>query len=74
MDTSEQLRRYQRELSEKLHPELNRMLTYRESLYEQVSHYLSLKNKIEMIQTQNLDQMDTLVNLGSDFYVQAKVY
>lgn len=35
---------------------------------------LALRNKIELLQEQKLAELTSMVNLGSDCYVQAKVY
>jgi hypothetical protein len=35
---------------------------------------MELRNKIMMIKENQLKELDTMVNLGSEFYVQAKVY
>jgi hypothetical protein len=67
------LEHYQRMLQETLTPALSQALHYRDLMYQQISHYIALKNNIEMIKTKRLSEMDTMVNLGCDFYVEATV-
>jgi len=60
-------------LDERLKGELERLMKYRETLYEQLSEYLSLRNNIQMLKDRSLKEIRTMMNLGSEFYVQTKV-
>ena len=47
----------------------------RDKVNEQLAHYLQLKNVIEQLQSNNMtsEPLKTQVDLGCNFYVQAKV-
>ncbi|KAJ3225959.1 hypothetical protein HDU81_007567 [Chytriomyces hyalinus] len=71
----EKVAKYESFLSERLQPDLIKVLTKRDQVYEQTSEYLKLKAHIELIQTQNMDDipMRAMVNVGCDFFMQAEV-
>eukprot|EP00761_Pharyngomonas_kirbyi_P002640 gb/GECH01002644.1/.p1 GENE.gb/GECH01002644.1/~~gb/GECH01002644.1/.p1 ORF type:complete len:142 (+),score=48.98 gb/GECH01002644.1/:1-426(+) len=64
---------YQNYLESTLKNELETLVEKRENVYETLSKYLQLRNSIEMIQDQKLEEMKTMVNIGSDIFAQAKV-
>jgi hypothetical protein len=70
----EQVQIYENQLNQKLKPDLKQLLDYRDTIYEQISNYLNLKNKIQLIIEKEMKKMETMINLGSDFYVQANMY
>jgi len=72
-EMQEKIESFEFQLQQRLRPDLEQLINYREGLYEQVSNYLNLKNKINLIQEKQLKSMETMINLGSDFYVQANV-
>ncbi|CAO3664096.1 unnamed protein product [Umbelopsis ramanniana] len=67
------LNKYDQFVNEKLKPNLKATLDARDSLYDLTSEYLKLKLQIETIQNNDLMEMKTMVDLGSNFYVQAKI-
>uniref|UniRef100_T1JE96 Protein UXT n=1 Tax=Strigamia maritima TaxID=126957 RepID=T1JE96_STRMM len=72
---NEKILKYEEFLNETLRSDLNRIVTCRDEVCKQISDYLQLRNIVESLQiTDQIDKpMKTLMNLGSDFYVQAFV-
>ncbi|RUS31686.1 hypothetical protein BC938DRAFT_477316 [Jimgerdemannia flammicorona] len=68
------LAKYDKFVNDKLKVDLQKTLEARDKLYDTISEYLKLKSQIEVIQENNLKEMKTMVDLGSNFYVQAKMY
>ncbi|XP_077370274.1 protein UXT isoform X2 [Festucalex cinctus] len=52
---------------------LRRVMEQRDAVYEQVSHYLQLKNTLQALQETDSQSLKADVDLGCNFYVQAKV-
>ncbi|RUP48159.1 UXT-like protein [Jimgerdemannia flammicorona] len=67
------LAKYDKFVNDKLKVDLQKTLEARDKLYDTISEYLKLKSQIEVIQENNLKEMKTMVDLGSNFYVQAKI-
>ncbi|GAB5593977.1 hypothetical protein Unana1_08877 [Umbelopsis nana] len=67
------LQKYDQFVNEKLKPDLKATLDARDTLYDLTSEYLKLKAQIETIQSNDLKEMKTMVDLGSNFYAQAKI-
>uniref|UniRef100_A0A6I8PFY1 Ubiquitously expressed prefoldin like chaperone n=1 Tax=Ornithorhynchus anatinus TaxID=9258 RepID=A0A6I8PFY1_ORNAN len=53
--------------------QMRQVLTQREEIYEQLAHYLQLKNIIERLQESADPELHTQVDLGCNFYVSAEV-
>ncbi len=70
---SEKVLEYEHFLNEVLRKDLQNILEERDKIYGQISDYLQLKNVIENIKENKLDSIKTQVDLGCNFYVQAKV-
>ncbi|KAG2183388.1 hypothetical protein INT43_006394 [Umbelopsis isabellina] len=66
------LQKYDQFINDKLKPDLKATLDSRDALYDLTSD-LKLKAQIETIQTNDLKEMKTMVDLGSNFYAQAKI-
>jgi prefoldin alpha subunit len=62
---------YQNFVDETLKPDLQRAINQRESAYAELGQYLELKNSIEQLANQR--SVETLVNLGHEFFIEAKV-
>ncbi|KAF9312580.1 hypothetical protein BG003_006139 [Podila horticola] len=75
MDSSVQqkLARYETFVNESLKKDLQDALDARNVIYDQISEYLKLAKDIEIIKSNGLKEMKTQVDLGSNFYVQAKI-
>eukprot|EP00026_Physarum_polycephalum_P020749 Phypoly_transcript_23533.p1 GENE.Phypoly_transcript_23533~~Phypoly_transcript_23533.p1 ORF type:complete len:158 (+),score=24.35 Phypoly_transcript_23533:26-475(+) len=64
---------YENFINTKLMVDLKDVESSRDSLFEQISQYLELKSNITLLQENKLSSMNTKINLGSEFYMQAKV-
>ncbi|KAF9301700.1 hypothetical protein BGZ74_006374 [Mortierella antarctica] len=75
MDSSVQqkLARYETFVNESLKKDLQDALDARNVIYDQISEYLKLAKDIEIIKSNGLKEMKTQVDIGSNFYVQAKI-
>ncbi|KAJ2087858.1 hypothetical protein IW138_004655 [Coemansia sp. RSA 986] len=65
--------KYSEFISNKLEPDLEGVLELRDTIYTRMSEYLKLKTHIDTIRTQGLEELETKVDLGSDFFVKAFV-
>ncbi|XP_061644862.1 protein UXT [Phyllopteryx taeniolatus] len=64
---------YERFIDEVLKKDLQRVMEQRDSVYEQISHYLQLKNTLQALQETDSHRLKADVDLGCNFYVQAEV-
>ncbi|KAJ2094497.1 hypothetical protein GGI09_005376, partial [Coemansia sp. S100] len=55
-------------IADRLQPDLQQVLGLRDAIYNRMSEYLKLKTHIETIRKQGLEELETRVDLGSDFY------
>ncbi|XP_039768368.1 protein UXT isoform X2 [Ornithorhynchus anatinus] len=69
----EKVLQYEAFVSDVLQRDLRQVLTQREEIYEQLAHYLQLKNIIERLQESADPELHTQVDLGCNFYVSAEV-
>ncbi|KAI9199702.1 UXT-like protein [Polychytrium aggregatum] len=69
----EQIKKYDGFINDRLRVDLQDTLDQRDALYDKISEYLKLKVQIETIKAQGAQQLKTQVDIGCDFYVQAKV-
>lgn len=68
--------KFEQFLNEKLRPDLKNCLEERDKIYEESAEYLSLANSIEALKASDLPEdkpLKTKVDIGSNFYIQAKV-
>ncbi|CAI2185505.1 8002_t:CDS:2 [Funneliformis geosporum] len=72
-DISKKFEQYENFLHNKLEVDLKQTWDLRDKIYEEISDYIKLKNHIELIKSNNLKELKTMVDLGSNFYCQAKV-
>ncbi|UZO22218.1 uncharacterized protein OCT59_014586 [Rhizophagus irregularis] len=72
-DISKKIEQYEKFLHDKLEVDLKQTWDLREKIYEEISDYIKLKNHIELIKSNNLKELKTMVDLGSNFYCQAKI-
>ncbi|CAG8835561.1 11414_t:CDS:2, partial [Racocetra persica] len=70
---TEKIAEYEKFLHEKLEPDLKHVWDLREKIYEETSDYMKLKNYIQLIKSNELKELKTMVDLGSNFYAQAKI-
>ncbi|KYR01139.1 prefoldin alpha subunit family protein [Tieghemostelium lacteum] len=64
---------YQNFIKEKLQVDLDRSIQNKAKILEDLESYLDLKSNIELIQENQLKEMKTMINLGCECYVKAKV-
>ncbi|KAF9353460.1 hypothetical protein BGX26_008773 [Mortierella sp. AD094] len=69
----EKIARYETFVNEGLRKDLKDTLDARDAIYDQISEYLKLAKDIEVIKDNGLTEMKTQVDLGSNFYAQAKI-
>ncbi|ORY28241.1 Prefoldin alpha-like protein [Rhizoclosmatium globosum] len=74
-EKQQKIQKYEVFLSTKLQPDLKKVLDERDAVYEDIAEYLKLKNQIEFMKENSSDDspLKTLVDVGCDFYMQAKV-
>ncbi|KAJ3076547.1 hypothetical protein HDU98_002539 [Podochytrium sp. JEL0797] len=74
LDKQRRIAKYEVFLSSKLQPDLKNILSERDAIYEDIAD-LKLKNHIDRINENCKDDspFKTLVDVGCDFYMQAKV-
>ena len=60
-------------VNERLKVELEEVQDERDQLYERISQCMELKNNMTMLQDQNRSSLKTMVDLGCNFYVQARM-
>ncbi|KAJ1896778.1 hypothetical protein LPJ66_003782 [Kickxella alabastrina] len=73
VEIQEAIKKYEDFITTKLQPDLQQTLELRDTIFNQMSEYLKLKTHIDTIRTQGLDELETKVDLGSNFYVKAFV-
>ncbi|KAI8099465.1 Prefoldin alpha-like protein [Halteromyces radiatus] len=67
------LQKYDEFINLKLKPNLKAVLDSRDEVFNTISEYQKLKSQIELIQKGEHKELKTMVDLGSQFYVQAHV-
>ncbi|KAK3818139.1 MAG: Prefoldin subunit-domain-containing protein [Linnemannia gamsii] len=72
-EIQQKLARYESFVNEGLRKDLKDTLDARDTIFDQISEYLKLAKDIEVIKDNGLKEMKTQVDLGSNFYVQAKI-
>ncbi|XP_077140172.1 protein UXT [Ranitomeya variabilis] len=69
----EKVLKYEAFVTDTLQRDLRRVLENRDSVYEKISQYLQLKNVIERLKELESGPLQTQVDLGCNFYVNAEV-
>ncbi|KAJ1725935.1 hypothetical protein LPJ61_005535 [Coemansia biformis] len=69
----ETVQKYEDFIRSRLEPDLAKTLETRDTLYTRMSEYLKLKTHIDTIRSQGLEELETKVDLGSNFYAKAFV-
>ena len=75
-EVKEKVTRYETFLNETLRTDLRNTLTLRDKIYQEQAEYLALRNSINAIKQSDLvpgEPMKTKVDLGCNFYCQARV-
>ncbi|XP_073496552.1 protein UXT isoform X2 [Phyllobates terribilis] len=69
----EKVLKYEAFVTDTLQRDLRRVLENRDSVYEKISQYLQLKNVIQRLKELESGPLQTQVDLGCNFYVNAEV-
>ncbi|KAJ3271917.1 hypothetical protein HK104_004608 [Borealophlyctis nickersoniae] len=77
-DLEAQINKYESFVTDRLRPHLLATLKKRDEIYNVISEYLKLKSQIQLLQSRpnNTDlsrDLKTLVDIGCQFYVQARI-
>nr|KAJ3422626.1 hypothetical protein HK105_007241 [Polyrhizophydium stewartii] len=68
-----QVRRYESFVNDRLRKDLEKVLQKRDELYERVGQLLQLRNQIEVIKSQKEPELKTMMNVGCDFFMKARI-
>ncbi|KAL6969754.1 hypothetical protein U1Q18_029464 [Sarracenia purpurea var. burkii] len=69
----EKVQRFEEFVDRRLKPDLVRAIAERDKVFEQQKVFSDLKSNIENLEKNSVTQLTTLVNLGSEVYMQAEV-
>eukprot|EP00123_Amoebidium_parasiticum_P022125 comp80525_c0_seq1/m.48352 comp80525_c0_seq1/g.48352 ORF comp80525_c0_seq1/g.48352 comp80525_c0_seq1/m.48352 type:complete len:149 (-) comp80525_c0_seq1:207-653(-) len=69
----ETVRQYESFIEDKLKVDLQRVLDHRDKLYDRVAQYYKLKNEIVVIKASDQPSLTTMIDLGCNVFVQAKI-
>ncbi|KAI7908131.1 Prefoldin subunit-domain-containing protein [Cokeromyces recurvatus] len=72
-DLNALIKKYDEFITNKLKPSLKSELDERDAIFNTISEYEKLKVQIETIEQNDLKDLKTMVDLGSQFYVQAHI-
>ncbi|KAJ3172492.1 hypothetical protein HDU88_005820 [Geranomyces variabilis] len=68
-----QIKKYEAFVNDRLRPDLQQSLDARDKVYDTISEYLKLRNQIELLQSQKLTELKTMMDVGCEFFMQAKI-
>ncbi|KAJ3171799.1 hypothetical protein HDU87_008267 [Geranomyces variabilis] len=68
-----QIKKYETFVNDRLRPDLQRSLDARDKVYDTISEYLKLRNQIELLQSPKLTELKTMMDVGCEFFMQAKI-
>ena len=71
----EKVTKYEQFLNERLRTDLRAVLDHRDAIYSDMAEYLQLRNVLEKTQKLSITEggLKTMVDLGANFYAQARV-
>ncbi|GMY25921.1 protein uxt like [Fagus crenata] len=69
----EKVQRFEEFVDQRLKPDLVRAITERDKVFEQQKIFSDLRKNIENLEKNSVTSLRTLVNLGSEVYMQADV-
>ncbi|KAJ7943410.1 Protein UXT-like [Quillaja saponaria] len=73
MDSHPKVQKYEEFVDGRLKPDLVRALAERDKVFEQQKVFSDLRRNIENLEKNSVTSLQTLVNLGSEVYMQAEV-
>ncbi|KAL1317576.1 hypothetical protein HN51_069722 [Arachis hypogaea] len=71
--TQQKVQRYEEFVDRRLKPDLQRAIDERDKVFEQQKIFADLRRNIENLEKNSVTSLRTLVNLGSEVYLQAEV-
>ena len=75
-DISNQILRYEEFLNERLRTDLHKVLELKESVYNDIAEFTQLKSAVDVLKSESqrgIKSHKTMVDLGCNFYANAKV-
>jgi len=69
----EKVRKFEEFVDQRLKPDLANAIKQRDKVFEQQKTFLDLKRNIENLEMNGVTSMRSMVNLGSEVYMQAEV-
>lgn len=69
----EKVRKFEEFVDQRLKPDLANAIKQRDKVFEQQKTFLDLKRNIEKLERNGVTSMRSMVNLGSEVYMQAEV-
>ncbi|CAN6205961.1 unnamed protein product [Urochloa humidicola] len=69
----EKVRKYEEFVDRRLKPDLAKAIAQRDRVFEQQKTFLDLKRNIENLERNGVTSMQSMVNIGSEVYMQAEV-
>ncbi|PWZ13369.1 Protein UXT [Zea mays] len=69
----EKVRKFEEFVDQRLKPDLTNAIAQRNKVFEQQKTFLDLKRNIENLERNGVTSMRSMVNLGSEVYMQAEV-
>ncbi|KAI9483415.1 MAG: Prefoldin subunit-domain-containing protein [Benjaminiella poitrasii] len=72
-DLNALIKKYDEFITNRLKPSLKNELDERDAIFNSMSEYEKLKVQIETIEQNDLKELKTMVDLGSQFYAQAHI-
>ncbi|KND04891.1 prefoldin, alpha subunit [Spizellomyces punctatus DAOM BR117] len=72
-DKTKQIERYERFVNERLRVDLQKAVVARDKIYETIAEYLKLRNQIDLLRNEKLNELKTMMDVGCEFFMQAKV-
>ncbi|KAK7274876.1 hypothetical protein RIF29_15977 [Crotalaria pallida] len=69
----EKVQRYEEFVDKRLKPDLHHAIAQRDKVFEQQKTFADLRKNIENLEKNSVTSLRTLVNLGSEVYLQAEV-
>ncbi|TPX63236.1 hypothetical protein SpCBS45565_g06774 [Spizellomyces sp. 'palustris'] len=72
-DKTKQIERYERFVNERLRVDLQKAVVARDKIYETIAEYLKLRNQIDLLRNEKLKELKTMMDVGCEFFMQAKV-
>ncbi|KAI6676868.1 hypothetical protein NL676_037664 [Syzygium grande] len=69
----DKVRKFEEFVDRRLKPDLVRAISERDKVFEEQKTFLDLRKNIENLQSNSVTSLKTMVNLGSEVYMQAEV-